>query len=113
MSRLRILREVSEERNEQVRAHGWTEEIDDHHTIPEWVALITRHAGLAVDDGDPAASPAHRFRRQMVRVAALAVAALEAADRREEAARVGQIDAQLPPAEKVAGPVRSGGPHNG
>lgn len=53
---------------------------DDGHTATEWVALLTRHLGLAVDDGTGAAD--ERLRKQLVRVAALAVAAIEAQDRR-------------------------------
>jgi hypothetical protein len=53
---------------------------DDAHPACGWVALLVRHVGLAVDDGTADAD--ERFRRQMVRVAALAVAAIEAHDRR-------------------------------
>lgn len=50
---------------------------DDQHNWHDWVAYLVRHTGKAVvwpfDLGT--------FRRQMVRVAALAVAAIEWADR--------------------------------
>lgn len=52
---------------------------DDGHTPRDWVALACRHLGLAVDD-----SRGHdqgRWRRQMLRVAALCLAAVESQDR--------------------------------
>lgn len=45
----------------------------------DWVALLTRHNGLAVNDGGSEALD--RFRKQMVRVAATALAAIETMDR--------------------------------
>lgn len=49
---------------------------DDALTPPEWIARLAKHLGRAVTL-DPAA-----YRREIVVVAALAVAALEAHDRR-------------------------------
>jgi hypothetical protein len=54
---------------------------DDDHQQAEWIALLTRHLGLAVDEGCQG-ERCERFRRQMVKVAALAMAALEAHDRK-------------------------------
>lgn len=70
---------VCSERENQ-KAEGYTPERDDALPLLAWVALLTRHAGLAVDDGGGV--PPERFRRQMVRCAALALAALESLERR-------------------------------
>lgn len=91
MSRESILAEVSAERNRQDGLFGGAAH-DDAHSAADWVSIIVRHLGLAVDDGSPAgvcmmndhcagADPV-RYRRQLVRVAAVAVAALEVFDRK-------------------------------
>lgn len=79
MTQKRILAEVAEERTWQDSRWGGAEH-DDRHTPAEWVALLARHLGLAVDDGGETTDP-ERFRRQMIRLAALAVAAAESFDR--------------------------------
>lgn len=79
MTRERIYGEITTERMAQ-DALGYGPEHDDHHTSFEWVALIARHAGLGIEEGARGVD-AVRFRRQMVRVAALAVAAVESLDR--------------------------------
>lgn len=56
---------------------------DDKHTEDRWVAILTRQLGLAANDGG--ASDRERFLRQMVRVAATAAAAFEAASRNNQA----------------------------
>ena len=73
-----ISREISLERLAQDHLWGGPAQ-DDRHTEAEWVALLARHLGLAVDDGSGVS--AERFRKQLVRVAALAVAAVESWDR--------------------------------
>jgi hypothetical protein len=89
MSRETIFREIAQERERQDSLFGGMEH-DSTHSATDWVAIIIRHLGLAVDDGSPAdvclmsdhcagADPV-RYRRQMVRVAAVAVAALEVFD---------------------------------
>jgi hypothetical protein len=78
MSLERVLSEVRQERAMQDSLWGGPAH-DDLHTPAGWMAVLCRHLGLAADDAggiDPA-----RFRRQMVRVAALAVAAVESRDR--------------------------------
>ncbi len=77
-----ILSEVGEERARQDAE--WGRDHDDGHTQSDWVALLTRHAGLAVNDG-VTTEDADRYRRQLVRVAALAVAAVESLDRKRRA----------------------------
>lgn len=54
-------------------------ENDDKNGDADWVRFIQRHLLKAVDKP----FNIEKFRKQMIRVAALAVAALEAIDRRE------------------------------
>jgi hypothetical protein len=84
--RERIYAEIETERQAQDALWGGPAH-DDAHPEAEWIALLTRHLGLAVEDGPGRADPA-RWRRQMLRVAALAVAVLESADRVNGRARV-------------------------
>lgn len=60
----------------------WSEEHDNHHLTDNWGGLLVRHLGLAMTESDSLTTDWARFRKQMVRVAALAVAAIEATDRR-------------------------------
>jgi hypothetical protein len=69
----RIWEEVLKERSRQSTKYGGNAH-DDGHSVNDWVAYIAYHAGLASYKAD--------FRKQMVRVAALAVAAIECFDRR-------------------------------
>lgn len=90
-----ILQEISLERHNQI-ALGFGPETDDEHTLWEWVAIVVCHLGRASFDGTPrgiclkegrALTPADpaRFRRQMISVAAVAVASIEALDRQHPA----------------------------
>ena len=74
-----ILDEVRNERMVQDEKWGG-DRFDDLHSISDWVALLTRHTGLAVNDG---VTPTDRFRKQMIRVAALSIAAVESFDRKQ------------------------------
>jgi hypothetical protein len=76
-----IVEDIRKERTAQDREHGGPEH-DDALSQWQWVALITRHVGLAVFDGCPQANTG-RFKRQMVCVAALATAAIESLQRQE------------------------------
>lgn len=79
-----ILVEVGCERYNQDREHGGPIH-DDTHTYNDWTAILTRHLGLAASDRaevDPV-----RWRKQMIRVAALAVAAVQSHDRKTTAGR--------------------------
>jgi hypothetical protein len=102
-NRLEILAEVGVERYEQDVTHGGYP-VDCLKTPSDWIALITRHAGLAADDGTASPTDLERYRRQMVRVAALAVAAVETLDR---------MTAAVAPPGKVAGILRTSSPENG
>lgn len=72
-----ILDEIRDERDQQDAQWGGAGH-DDQHTNFDWICYLTKHVGRAVQwPFDPAV-----FRRQMVIVAALAVAAIEWCDRR-------------------------------
>lgn len=83
----RVLREVRSERAHQYMKWGWgrsEEDIvghdhDDHHEIGDWTRFSVRFLGRAeqaIEDEKPV-----EWRRAMLQVAALAVAAVEAYDR--------------------------------
>jgi hypothetical protein len=88
-----VLREVRAERAWQITEWGWglrdgrmnmadagATGHDDAHAEGDWTRFIVRHLGRAeqgIEDQDPIA-----WRKQMLRVAALATAAVEAHDRR-------------------------------
>jgi hypothetical protein len=91
-----LLREVLAERARQADALGFGPAWDDARTPAQWVAVLCRQAGLALDDGGECGDPT-RYRRQLVRTAAVALAALEAFERRGERFGVGEK-----PLEKVA-----------
>ena len=73
-----IFKEIEAERVAQDERWGGPEH-DDKHGSYDWIAFITRNVGLAVTRP----WDAREFRRRMVRVAALAVAAVEWVDRAE------------------------------
>lgn len=79
MTRAAIFGEIEAERLSQDATHGRA--VDDGHRVNDWVAIIARHLGLMVDDGKQGGSN-ERYHRQLVRVAAVAVAALEAHGRK-------------------------------
>lgn len=78
MTRDKIFAEINAEREAQDIAHGGPAS-DDTHSLNDWIAILARHVGLAASDG--AAEDRARCRRQLIRVAAVAVAAAEAMDR--------------------------------
>jgi hypothetical protein len=89
-----ILSEILEERI--LQASRFSAEHDSCHACTDWVSLLCRHLGLAVDD--EAEVTMWRYRRQLIRVAATALAALEALDLKYPTSRaVGQ-----PPEERTA-----------
>ena len=73
--------DIREERAKQDQKWGGASH-DDRHGVVDWVSYITHHAVSALADAN-----LFTFRRQMVRVAALAVAAIESADRADERSR--------------------------
>jgi hypothetical protein len=76
-----ILQEIQDERILQDHAWGGSEH-DDTLSPSDWVAIIVKHLGKSVSY--PFNPPL--FRTQLVRVAAIAVAAIEAYDRYEKKA---------------------------
>lgn len=96
--RLRVMVDVLAERVRQETDEGFDAAHDDEMSVYGWLGVLTRHVGLAASDGGDAGchvpgmprgrEPAGmsrddqvRFRRQMCRVAAIAVAAVEALHR--------------------------------
>lgn len=82
-STLSVLAEVTTERRYQEELYG--EKKDDLNSPSTWVAIITRLLGAACSPTANSQDPV-RFRTEMIKVAAVAVAAVEASDRRGEKA---------------------------
>lgn len=79
MSTQTILAEIETEREYQDQK--WGHAFDDENTPHEWVAYIAHYAARHLA-GNPAGVDVDKFRLDMVKVAALAVAAIEAVDRK-------------------------------
>lgn len=71
----RVFVQIKDERDQQDRRFGGPQH-DDTHTPGEWIAFIRKHAGQA-----EVATPTD-YRYQLVRIAALAIAAAQSFDRR-------------------------------
>jgi hypothetical protein len=80
MTRQEIYQAIDEECVAGEQA-GHTPVMDDSNSVADWIATITQHAGFAAKGGDGQYDEA-RFRRQMFRVAGIAVKALESQERR-------------------------------
>lgn len=77
-----VLDEITAERINQLDTHGWDDEHDDRVSLAAWAWLLAGRAHvLAHPDIDTADNFAAN-RRRLVEVAAIAVAAIEALDRR-------------------------------
>lgn len=72
-----ILSEIRAERERQIEDHGYDENHDSCCTMNDWVAYICAYAGRAADCKR---NRGENFRKRMIKVAALAVAAIEAHD---------------------------------
>ena len=83
-----VLQQIIEERRGQDREHGGQGN-DDRLSPNHWIAILARQVGLAASNR--AEVELARYRRQLVRVAATAIAALDALDREQ------------PPEPKMAG----------
>ena len=91
----RIIDDLQEERVYQLNKgregkltgeSGWTYDFDNANTANDWAAFINIYLGQAVKTTDNP-NAAEVFRRNMVKVATLAVAAVEAMDREGSAPR--------------------------
>lgn len=75
---LNILSEIARERKAQDAKHGGPEN-DDHHSTEDWALFLAHHLGQtvrAIVDGNEAG-----YRQELIEMAALSVAAIEAFDR--------------------------------
>jgi hypothetical protein len=73
--------DILRERVRQAEKHGGPER-DDQHGPHDWITFIAMHAGLGrVREDDTEGMALDRFRKQMVIVAALTLAAIESTDR--------------------------------
>jgi len=77
-----ILKEIAEERARQDQIWGGPEH-DDEHNVPGWISLIR----IYMDKAHSALYGAGNktYRRRMIQVAALVVAAIESLDRKTKA----------------------------
>jgi hypothetical protein len=66
---------------------GWSYEFDDANTPNDWAAFINIYLGRAVQTSNVGATAEAEFRKNMLKVATLAVAAVEAVDRGRTAPR--------------------------
>jgi hypothetical protein len=73
-----IYREIDQERKTQDDLWGGSA-CDDRHRPNDWIAILCRQLGLAASDAGKI--DLFRYRRQLVRLASTAVAALESLDR--------------------------------
>lgn len=77
-----IYTEIKAERAYQ--DNRWGKNFDDNNSIYNWAAFITNYATNGLT-GNPLHATRVAFRKNMVKVAALAVAAIESIDRTEAA----------------------------
>lgn len=75
-----IWNEIQEERAYQKKRWGGDAH-DDQHTTWDWIVFITQYVGRAVDPGDVDHFDIQTYRTYMIKIAALAVAAIEWCDR--------------------------------
>jgi hypothetical protein len=75
-----FLDQVREERAWQIAT--WGTALDDQHTDTDWIALITKYAGKAIHAARGSAHFTPDFLESLVKIAALAMAAYEAAERK-------------------------------
>jgi hypothetical protein len=73
----KILDEIAAERWRQ--RQEFSDKHDARHPLPFWIAIVARHAGMAIQDGG--LTNRTIFRRQMIRAGAVCAAAVEAMDR--------------------------------
>lgn len=75
--------EIQKERQRQRNVWGGDAH-DDQHTAYDWVAILTKHVGKAVGPGSRGCFNPKAYRTCMLKVATVAVAAIEWCDRNSE-----------------------------
>jgi hypothetical protein len=80
-----IFEEIKAERARQDQF--WGEKFDAKNTANDWVAYIVRYVSTAAYDGRERKFTNVYFRSQMIKAAALCIAAIEALDKNELAPR--------------------------
>jgi hypothetical protein len=80
-SRAGIFREIEQERRRQDKKHGGPDH-DDQNTAHDWIAFVTYFLGLSIRGEERWSFNNATYRQAMVKIAALAVAAIEWCDRR-------------------------------
>lgn len=76
-----VIIEILDERRHQIDHHGWTPAHDDDHATFDFAWLIGRRA---MEMCNPMAADVVDCRRLFVEISAIAVAAIEALDRKDE-----------------------------
>lgn len=86
-SRIEIFADIHDEREYQVAK--WGDKFDDQNTINDWVTYLSMYAaqGATINLVSTMDEATERFRQSMVKVAAIAVAALETIERNGHPAR--------------------------
>lgn len=77
-----VILEVGAERRRQQEAEGWSLEHDDQHSVNGWVTLLTRYLGYAAHEAEQ--MDGDGYRKRLIQVAAITVAAIESYDRATE-----------------------------
>lgn len=76
-----LISEIEQERLRQV-GKGYTSEHDDEHTVGDFVFFIKNYSGWAAQMASMGSM--ERARRRLIQVAALAIAAVQTIDRRQQ-----------------------------
>jgi hypothetical protein len=77
-----VMLEIAEERKRQLEK--WGNDFDDANTEQDWAGFVMHYTAVGITSRLGAA-PGRPFREAMLKVATLAVAAIEAHDRRQRA----------------------------
>jgi len=100
-----ILDEIYAERDRQLEVVGWSAEFDSKNTINDWVTYVVIYLGKAAEwhtAGRPSMGKTRdQARTNLIKVAALAVAALEVIDR-EKGPAARHYDTDVLPEEREA-----------
>lgn len=78
-----VIKQIIAEREYQMNKVGWSTEWDDNNKPHEWAGYITHYLGRNLA-GDPMNIDSEKFRNDLLKVASLAVAAIESLDRKNK-----------------------------